>query len=473
MRLVGYIRVSRVGGREGDSFISPQQQRDRIEAHAAAHGHKIIGWQEDLDVSGARMERPGLEKAIAAVEHREADGVAVAKLDRFARSVSGAAKTLSRIEAAGGVLVAIDLGMDTSTPAGKLMRNVVMALAEFELDRIRENWQDAGQRAVRRGVHAARVPFGYQRGDKGLLEPHPRDAELVEQIFRMRADEHLSWRQIAEWLDSRSPHPNGAWPTQTVVHMIKRRTYLGETSFRGLTNTDAHPAIVDRDLWERAQVSTPQPLTMGSGSLLSGIARCAGCGYALSRRFDHRRTGNFYRCRGRHSAGVCASQAQIREADLDDHVTDRFLTKMATVATADSDLTVDVERAVVRLEQAEAELAAYRDEELVTVIGAAAYRRGLEVRAVAIDDARNQLAAARRTTSGVQGTADTGTLWPGFDNAERRELLAAAIDAVFVRRRHSAADPVDERIHICWAGEGPTDLPGRRNRVLRPFDFDR
>lgn len=471
MRLVGYIRVSRVGGREGDSFISPAQQRDRIESYAAAAGHTIVGWEEDLDVSGAHMERAGLERALGTLERGAAGGLAVAKLDRFARSVSGAAKTLARIEAAGGVLIAIDLGMDTSTPAGKLMRNVLVALAEFDLDRIREGWQDAGTRAVRRGVHAARVPFGYQRGSEGRLEPHPINGRLVGQVFRMRADDHHSWREIAEFLDVRSPHPNGAWPPQTIVHMTKRRTYLGETTFAGVTNTGAHPALVDRDLWERAQAGIAQPLVFKGGSLLSGIARCAGCGYALSRRFDKRLPNGSYRCRVRHSAGVCATPASIAEKPLDEHVTGRFLTKMADLAADDTDLTVTVERAVAAVESAEAELGAYRDAQLVSVIGATAYRRGLEVRAAAVDDARSELAALRRETSGVCGRTDLGAVWPELTIGERRELLAAAIDAVFVRRRHSASDPFESRVHICWAGQGPADLPGRRNRVLRPFRF--
>src|SRR5258708_39866073 len=48
----GYVRVSRVGGREGDSFISPALQREQIEAYAKAHGLTIARWHEDLDKSG-------------------------------------------------------------------------------------------------------------------------------------------------------------------------------------------------------------------------------------------------------------------------------------------------------------------------------------------------------------------------------------------------------------------------------------
>jgi DNA invertase Pin-like site-specific DNA recombinase len=116
LRLLGYIRVSQVKGRKGDSFISPDVQRERIVAQAKAGGHTITEWIDDLDEPGSRYTRPGFQHALELVESGDADGIVVARLDRFSRSVTDAAKALERIEAADGVLIAADLGMDTSTP---------------------------------------------------------------------------------------------------------------------------------------------------------------------------------------------------------------------------------------------------------------------------------------------------------------------------------------------------------------------
>lgn len=472
MRLIGYIRVSRVGGRAGDSFISPQQQRDRIEAHARAHSHTVIDWREDLDVSGAKMERIGLEEAITAIEVGAADGLAVAKLDRFARSVSGAAKTLARIEAAGGVLVAIDLGMDTSTSAGKLMRNVLMALAEFDLDRIRESWDDAQTRAVRRGVHiSARVPFGYRKGDDGRLTPDPETAPIVLDVFRMRGDDGRSWREIAAFLNERAPRDTGGWPIQTVASIVSNSTYLGVARSGDRINPEAHEPLVDRPLFDRAQVGEPKPLIFKGGSLLAPILRCAGCSYLMSLKRDGRRAQPYYRCRRNHAAGDCTAPAIIDQPRIDDYVSGRFLDRMATIRLSDSDLTVDVERAAATLEQAEAELVAYRDANLVSVLGPAVYREGLEQRARIVDDAREQLAGVRRTSGGARGYATVAEEWPNLMLAERRELLAAAIDAVFVKRGHLRDSPMEERVRILWAGSGPADLPGRRMSGVRPYVF--
>jgi len=53
MQLDGYCRVSQVKGREGDSFLSPDLQRQQIEGWAKLHRHEIVAWHTDLD--GHRM----------------------------------------------------------------------------------------------------------------------------------------------------------------------------------------------------------------------------------------------------------------------------------------------------------------------------------------------------------------------------------------------------------------------------------
>jgi DNA invertase Pin-like site-specific DNA recombinase len=59
----GYIRVSRVAGREGESFISPEVQRKKIEAWAELHEVEIVHLSEELDASGTRRDRPMFQLA--------------------------------------------------------------------------------------------------------------------------------------------------------------------------------------------------------------------------------------------------------------------------------------------------------------------------------------------------------------------------------------------------------------------------
>src|SRR6266545_3019053 len=145
MRLLGYVRVSRIAGREGDTFISPTVQRERVEAFAKAGGHVVVDVVTDLDEPGSKYDRPGFQEVLERVEAGEADGVIVAAIDRFARSVPDAAVALRRLEAAGATLISVKDSLDTSTPIGKFARTMMLGLAELEVDRIRDNW-DAARR---------------------------------------------------------------------------------------------------------------------------------------------------------------------------------------------------------------------------------------------------------------------------------------------------------------------------------------
>jgi DNA invertase Pin-like site-specific DNA recombinase len=482
VRLIGYIRVSRVAGREGDSFISPDVQREAIVRYAKGAGHKIVDEEIDLDQSGGKIDRPGFEGALAAVEAGEADGIAVAKLDRFARSVAGTAKALERLEAAGGSLVSVDLGIDTSTAAGRLMRNVLTALAEFELDRIRDNWSEARDRAIARGIHICKVPpVGYRRGEDGRLEPDPVAAPIVREVFRRRAGGD-SWTELCTFLDEKLPRENGgAWSRQTVGGVIARRTYLGEARQGDVANPDAHPPIVTRGEWEAAQAGPLGPVWDSRGgvpALLSGLLRCASCGFVLTYATDGRRGYHNYRCRARHGAGVCPAPARISSNRIEPFVEEAVLAWLASegIAAEAVESADGIAEAVARLEAAEAELVAYRDAGLVSVIGREAFLEGLAVRQEALEDGRGALDEVRSHGRGELPAEPLvlAELWPSLELDERRAIIAAAIDTVAVAQAGGSGQgtKVADRVRVFWRGEGPDDLPGRGSRSLRPLPVD-
>jgi DNA invertase Pin-like site-specific DNA recombinase len=162
MLIDGYIRVSQVRGRSGASFISPAVQRERIESWARLQGAVLGEVFEELDESGARKDRPLLIEALRRVESGESQGLVVARLDRFGRSLTDSLAAIERIQAAGGTFASVGDGLDLSTDTGKLVLRIMLSMAEWELDRIRSQWDVARERAVARGVHlGSRRPSGY------------------------------------------------------------------------------------------------------------------------------------------------------------------------------------------------------------------------------------------------------------------------------------------------------------------------
>src|SRR3954462_14802038 len=149
----GYIRVSKVSGREGESFISPDVQRKKIQAWAELHDVEIVQWWEELDQSGKKRDRPMFQQALARCEAKETGGIIVARLDRFARSAVDALESIKRLNEVGARLVSVEDNFDGSTPMGRFAIGILTLIAELELERITESWATAISEAVGRGVH--------------------------------------------------------------------------------------------------------------------------------------------------------------------------------------------------------------------------------------------------------------------------------------------------------------------------------
>jgi DNA invertase Pin-like site-specific DNA recombinase len=106
--------------------------------------------------SGAKFERPILWQCVSSL--RSGDQLVFYKLDRIARSLSDLLRILDQVERAGASIRSLTEPIDTSSPAGRLMLQILGAMAEFERSLIRER-SIAGQlEAKARGVHCGRKP---------------------------------------------------------------------------------------------------------------------------------------------------------------------------------------------------------------------------------------------------------------------------------------------------------------------------
>jgi DNA invertase Pin-like site-specific DNA recombinase len=154
--MIGYLRVSTED--QASSGLGLDAQRHTIQRYADAHGWDVV-WYEDAGLSAKSMDRPALQDALTRLhpKKRDVDGIVVAKLDRLSRSVHDFSGLLRVANARGWSVVAIDLGVDTSTPTGRLVANVMMSVAEWEREIIGARTSAAMQAAKRQGRHMGRV----------------------------------------------------------------------------------------------------------------------------------------------------------------------------------------------------------------------------------------------------------------------------------------------------------------------------
>jgi site-specific DNA recombinase len=275
---IGIVRVSRVRGREGDSFISPADQTDRITRWCDSQGIELAGVLEELDVSGGAAidDRPGLTEALKAIEAGEATVLVVAYFDRLVRSVRIQHDILERVETAGGKVFALDIGEISNATDGQWLQSGFLGLvAEYQRRQAKGRHAEAQARAIARGVATWNVQLpGYSKSENGVLIPNYQ-APIIQQAFEMRAD-GVTINRVRQYLREhgidRSYHG--------VTCLLRSRVYLGELRFGKLQNLTAHPAIIDPDLFNKVQrTRVSRGRKPRSDRLLArqGVLRCGTC----------------------------------------------------------------------------------------------------------------------------------------------------------------------------------------------------
>lgn len=205
MNVIGYLRVSTED--QARSGLGLQAQRARITDEAARRGWAVT-WAVDDGYSGSTLHRPALASALVELAAGHAAGLVVAKLDRLSRSAQDFANTMAAAKWQGWALVALDLGVDTTTPSGKLVAGVMAQFAEYERELIAGRTREALAAAKARGTRLGR--------------PRATPAPLLARVVALRAA-GCSLRRIAAQLnDDGTPTVAGGrtWHAGTIRGLL-------------------------------------------------------------------------------------------------------------------------------------------------------------------------------------------------------------------------------------------------------------
>ena len=160
-RVALYLRVSTTGQ-------NTTNQRRELEAVAERHGWELVQLFSDNGISGAkgRKDRPGLDALLKGVARREFDMVAAWSVDRLGRSLQDLIEVLSDLHTRGVDLYLHQQGLDTSTPSGRAMYQIMGVFAEFERAIIRERVLSGLARAKAEGITLGRPSIEDSNADK-------------------------------------------------------------------------------------------------------------------------------------------------------------------------------------------------------------------------------------------------------------------------------------------------------------------
>ena len=175
-RVALYARVSTANGHQ-----DPEMQLRELREFVERRDWQITGEYVDRGVSGSKDRRPALDQMMAAAQGRKFDVLLVWKLDRFARSLKHLVNALAEFEALGIAFVSLRDNLDLTTPSGRLMFQIIGAMAEFERALIQER--------VKAGLRNAKL--------NGKTLGRPRRIVSSDEMTRLRA-QGASFREIAK-----------------------------------------------------------------------------------------------------------------------------------------------------------------------------------------------------------------------------------------------------------------------------------
>src|SRR6266545_4796091 len=214
--------------------------------------------------SGATLDRPGLQRALADARAGLYDLLLVYKVDRLARTV-------------------------------RMLVQMLGVIAEFERATIIDRVIGGMERKAARGEWCGGYrPYGYQvrtTADKThVLHPHPAEAPLVPVIFDHYANHRLGAHAIATWLNGHGHRTEAGkpWGHMAVRTVLRNRVYLGEVFFRDTWHPGLHQPLVDPAtsdavaalMGERGDAHSKRA-SNASEYLLAGRVRCQRCGKAF------------------------------------------------------------------------------------------------------------------------------------------------------------------------------------------------
>lgn len=367
-----YVRVSMDRSARGmtEEIVSPATQEDRARAYCQAQGWDVAAIERDIDESAYRQhysKRAGLVKLLEAVERGQLTKIIVWKFSRLSRRLREFSEICGRVEAAGGGVVSVSEQVDTSTPAGRLIRNILASFAQFQAEEIGENISETWLTRVKQGL---RPPGPANFGtitNRGIVEPDPETHHHLLALFRTYA-ETGSLRACWDYLNQAGVKPPRAegWHLITIRKILKNPIYVGRLDWDGDEYTGRWDPLVPPDLWETVQGMLESRRDTRErrrdSRLLSSMVICGSCGRPMWIRHDERTVDRnllvLYSCYERHSSRRGCSHIPTPVADeVEDAVwasimdlsakadRDILAARVSDSATPDiSDLTQQVQR---------------------------------------------------------------------------------------------------------------------------------
>jgi site-specific DNA recombinase len=377
LRVAGYARASTD---EGNQPYTVDMQQEKIQAYCHSQDNMELVATYEERASGKDIEgRPELMRLLEDVAEGKFDAVVVYKVDRWSRLLADLLATIDFLDRHAVRFASVTEPIDTSTPMGRMVLQMLGSFAEFERGLIVERVISGIEAKVAKGLPlTGKVGFGLRVDHRGVVEPDPATFGVVLRIFKEYTEDLHGTKTIALGLQADAmPTPGKApWSAPAVARVLRSRTFIGELPFRDGWVPGAHEPLLDPELFEKAQRLADQRSTQAGAArskgdfILSGTIVCGHCAAAYSGTTGTSGNGNkvrYYSCTTARRYGKKSCAAPSVPADeLETLVTDALLETYADSTVFTAAVAEHAARRQTRTGPLNAELDAAKSEESAT-----------------------------------------------------------------------------------------------------------
>ena len=301
-RVALYMRVSTQEQAENGNSL--EFQKEKLEAYCKIHEYKIVGEYVDAGVSGAKFNRPALDRLKDNVE--KIDIVLIYKLDRLSRSIKDTMLLIEDFFKPNNIdLISLSENFDTSQAIGMATVGMLSTFAQLERDTINQRTLAGKVQSVKNGNYINNVPFGYIKEGKKLVKDE-NTRECLEFIFEKLLDGY-STNQIAKLLETNnySNLRKGLWHYSIINRIARNKVYTGHTFLmKTLVKNTHEPYITDEEqiniinMLEKRNFTPSKTRRDSFSSPYRGLINCPTCHrkLACSRQVRKKSTTHSYRC---------------------------------------------------------------------------------------------------------------------------------------------------------------------------------
>lgn len=289
-----YTRKSTDEGLD-QAFNSLDAQYEACKAYVESQKHE--GWKlvpkryDDGGISGASLERPGIEQLLHDMEQGLVQMIVVYKIDRLTRSLADFARLVERMDAASCSFVSVTQAFNTSTSMGRLTLNVLLSFAQFEREVTAERIRDKIAASKARGMWMGGYPpLGFDRHPDPKTQSlviNTEEASQIETLFAL-FEKHGRLADVereAKELGIRSKlhvfangnTRGGSLMSRGQIHaLLSNPVHAGMIRHKDKVYQGLHPAIIEPDRWKKAQLTLtmnarkPRRIPVAEGIALTG-----------------------------------------------------------------------------------------------------------------------------------------------------------------------------------------------------------